>query len=94
MRLDLFLRASRLVLRRTIAQELCDAGAVTVNGVVARSSRTVHAGDVIDIKRRERLLSIRVVTLPASKQTSKADAPRLYEIISDKRSGDLEEVAE
>jgi ribosomal 50S subunit-recycling heat shock protein len=49
MRLDQFLRASRLVLRRTVAQELCEAGAVFVNGTPARSSRMVRLGDEITL---------------------------------------------
>jgi ribosomal 50S subunit-recycling heat shock protein len=74
-----------LVLRRTVAQELCEAGAVLVNGAAARSSRSVRAGDEITIRRRERLLTVRVVALPPSKQTSKSAAPDLYEILDDTR---------
>lgn len=89
MRLDQFLRASRLVLRRTVAQELCEAGAVNVNGLAARASRAVRPGDEITIHRRERILSVRVNTLPDTKQVSRAAAPTLYEIISDiKEEGD------
>jgi ribosomal 50S subunit-recycling heat shock protein len=83
MRLDLFLKASRLATRRSVAQELCEAGAVTVNGVGAKSSRTVHVGDEIGLRRRDRLLLVRVLSLPATRQTSRRDAPDLYEIISD-----------
>lgn len=83
MRLDQFLRASRLVLRRTVAQELCEAGAVAVNGVPARSSRAVRPGDEIAISRRNRLLNVRVIALPASKQTSRSEASTLYEILGD-----------
>lgn len=85
MRLDLFLRASRLVLRRSVAQELCEAGAVEVGGVRARASREVRAGDLITLKRRERILTVRVVELPAAKQVSRAAAPALYEVVSDER---------
>ncbi|MDT5294347.1 MAG: hypothetical protein QOJ76_1227 [Acidobacteriota bacterium] len=90
MRLDQFLRASRLVLRRTVAQELCEAGAVSVNGVAARSSRTVREGDEIAVRRRERALTVRVNTVPQTKQVSRADANTLYEIISDIKSKDEE----
>ena len=83
MRLDQYLRASRLVLRRTVAQELCEAGAVTVNGAAARSSRTVREGDEIAVRRRGRALTVRVLTVPQAKQLSRADAPSLYEIVSD-----------
>ena len=83
MRLDQFLRASRLVLRRTVAQELCEAGAVSVNGAAARSSRTVREGDEISIRLRKRALTVRVLTVPQTKQVSRADAPSLYEVVSD-----------
>ncbi|HEY1404670.1 MAG TPA: S4 domain-containing protein [Pyrinomonadaceae bacterium] len=85
MRLDQFLRASRLVLRRTVAQELCEAGAVLVGGVAARSSRAVRAGDEITIERRERMLTVRVLNVPTARQTSKQEAATLYEVVSDER---------
>ncbi|HEX7957241.1 MAG TPA: S4 domain-containing protein [Pyrinomonadaceae bacterium] len=88
MRLDLFLRASRLVPRRTVAQELCEAGAVLVGGAAARASRTVREGDEITVRRRDRALTVRVRTLPQTKQVSRADAPSLYEIVSDIRLND------
>jgi ribosomal 50S subunit-recycling heat shock protein len=84
MRLDLFLKASRLVLRRKVAQELCEAGAVTVNGAVARPARTVRVGDVLGLRRRDdALLTVRITALPAARQTSKQQAATLYEIVSD-----------
>jgi ribosomal 50S subunit-recycling heat shock protein len=85
MRLDQFLRASRLVLRRAVAQELCEAGAVELNGAAARSSRAVREGDEIRIRRRGRLLTVRVAAVPAVRQPSKADAAALYEVVSDER---------
>ena len=48
MRLDLFLKVSRLVPRRSLAQEFCDAGVVSVNGASAKSSKEVKAGDERD----------------------------------------------
>lgn len=83
MRLDLFLKASRLVLRRAAAQALCDAGMVTVGGAPAKPSRAVRAGDEIGLRRRDRLITLRVLSLPATRQVSRADAPSLYEILSD-----------
>ena len=85
MRLDQFLRASRLVVRRTVAQELCEAGAVSVGGAPARASRTVREGDEITVRRRDRALTVRVRTLPQTKQVSRADASSLYEIVGDIR---------
>jgi ribosomal 50S subunit-recycling heat shock protein len=83
MRLDLFLKASRLVARRTVAQVLCDAGLVSVNGATAKSSRAVRIRDEISLRRRNHLLTVRVLTLPATRQTSRSDASSLYEILSD-----------
>ncbi|MDQ3819322.1 MAG: S4 domain-containing protein, partial [Acidobacteriota bacterium] len=65
MRLDLFLKASRLVLRRSVAQQLCDAGLVSVNDAAAKSSRAVRVGDEIRLRRRNHLLTIRVLNVPA-----------------------------
>jgi ribosomal 50S subunit-recycling heat shock protein len=83
MRLDLFLKSSRLVLRRTVAQALCDAGLVSVNGVAAKSSRAVAVGDEISLRRHNHLLTVRVLALPATRQTSRSDASNLYEILGD-----------
>ncbi|HYJ46812.1 MAG TPA: RNA-binding S4 domain-containing protein [Pyrinomonadaceae bacterium] len=88
MRLDLFLKASRLVPRRTVAQQLCDAGLVAVNGAPAKSSRTIHARDEIALRRRNHLLTVRVLALPATRQTSRSDAPTLYQILSDETLSD------
>ena len=85
MRLDQFLRASRLVLRRAVAQELCEAGAVLVNGLPARSARNISVGDEITLRRRERLLTVRVTSVPTVRQTSRHEAPLLYEILSETR---------
>ena len=83
MRLDLFLKASRLVARRAVAQALCEAGQVLVNGAQAKSSRVVRAGDRIELRRRKQILLIRVAALPATKQVARTDASGLYEILSD-----------
>lgn len=83
MRLDLFLKASRLILRRSLAQEFCDAGLIFVNGAKAKSSKEIKANDEIEIKRRTRITKIKVLEVPAKKQVSKDQAANLYEIISE-----------
>ena len=83
MRLDLFLKSARLVLRRALANELCDAGLVRVNELTAKPSREVKAGDEIEIKRRSRITKFRVLRVPDKKQVSKQEAPTLYEILSE-----------
>lgn len=83
MRLDLFLKTSRLIQRRTLAQEFCDAGLVQVNGAAAKSSREIRPGDEIVIRRRDRAITFRVNTVPTSKQIAKSAAAKLYQILSD-----------
>ncbi len=83
MRLDLFLKASRLCSRRTIAQKICEAGRVSVNGSSAKSSHAVKAGDEILISRHDKLITVRVLSVPAARQTSRKDAGTLYEVVSE-----------
>ena len=81
MRLDIFLKLSRLIHRRSVAREFCDADKVLVNGAAAKASKTVAAGDEITIIKpnvRERFL---VLEIPTTKQVSKAGAAELYELI-------------
>lgn len=81
MRLDLFLKVSRLIARRSLAQEFCDAGLISVNGAVSKSSKDLKPGDEIEIKRGDRIMKIRIVQIPAKKQVAKSDAASLYEIL-------------
>lgn len=88
MRLDLFLKASRLIARRSLAQKFCDANLVKTNGSKAKSSREVKAGDEIEIKRGNRLTLVKVLQVPDKKQIAKQDAANLYEILSEESLGD------
>jgi ribosomal 50S subunit-recycling heat shock protein len=83
MRLDLFLKTSRLIPRRTLAQEFCDAGLIKINGAPAKSSKEVKTGDEIEIKRRNRLTLLKVLGIPAKKQVSKESAADLFEILGE-----------
>ncbi len=76
MRLDKYLKVSRLIKRRTIANEACDGERVTVNGKVARASYEVKLGDIIEIRFGQRSLKVEVVTI--SETAQKADAPAMY----------------
>jgi len=80
MRLDKYLKVSRLVKRRTVANEACDAGKITVNGKVARASYEVKIGDRIAIHFGERTLAVEVTAV--AETVGKADAPALYREIS------------
>jgi len=84
MRLDLFLKLSRLCPRRTLAQELCDAGLVLLNGRPAKSAHSVKAGDVITIRRRDHETVARALNVPASRNVSRRDASQLIEVVSEK----------
>lgn len=79
MRLDKYLKVSRLIKRRTIANEVCDAKRVTVNGKVARASYDVKVGDVIEIQMGENLLRARVLIV--TEHATKNDAGLMYEIL-------------
>ncbi|MDO4812301.1 MAG: RNA-binding S4 domain-containing protein [Eubacteriales bacterium] len=76
MRLDKYLKVSRLIKRRTVANEACDLGKITVNGKVARASYDVKVGDVIAVHFGERTLAVEV--LEVSETAGKADAALLY----------------
>jgi ribosomal 50S subunit-recycling heat shock protein len=88
MRLDLFLKASRLCSGRTVAQKICEAGRVSINGSLAKSSHAVKKGDEIVIRSREKLTSIRVLSLPTTRQTSRNDARTLYEVLGEETLDD------
>ena len=76
MRLDKYLKVSRLIKRRTVANEACDNGRVTVNGVQAKASRDVKIGDIIEIRFGQK--TVRVEVLNVSDNVSKAEAPAMY----------------
>ena len=76
MRLDKYLKVSRLIKRRTVANEACDNERVTVNGKVARASYEVKVGDVIAIRFGEKTLSVEVVAV--QENAGKADAAAMY----------------
>lgn len=85
MRLDLFLKASRLCPRRTVAQKICDAGRVSINGKAAKSGHVVRTGDQISLQTRDKLTVVRVIAVPEERQTSRRDAKSLYETVSETR---------
>lgn len=80
MRLDQFLKISRLVPRRTLAQEFCDAGLIGVNGVTSKSSKEIKADDQIEIKRRNRVTKVVVLHVPETKQVPKNSVTELYRL--------------
>ena len=79
MRLDKYLKLTRLIKRRTVAHEACDADRVLVNGKVARASLAVKEGDIIEINLGSRPLRVKV--LKVSEYVTKDDAPTCYQIL-------------
>lgn len=79
MRLDKYLKNSRLIKRRTIANEACDAGKVSVNGKVARASYDVKENDIIEIQMGAK--PIRVKVLVVVEHATKADAAQMYTVV-------------
>lgn len=79
MRLDKYLKVSRIIKRRTVANDACDTEHVSVNGRPAKASYDVKVGDVIEVTFGQRTLKIKV--LDVKDFTAKADASSLYEVI-------------
>lgn len=77
MRLDKYLKVSRIIKRRTVANEACDAGRVLVNGNTARASYAVKVGDIIEISLGSREIKIRVKEI--NEHANKENAPLMYE---------------
>ena len=80
MRLDKYLKVSRLIKRLTVANEACDNERVTVNGKVARASYEVKEGDVISIRFGQKVLTVEVVAV--TENAGKADAAAMYREVS------------
>ena len=79
MRLDKWLKVSRLIKRRTVANEACDAGRVVVNGKPARASYDVKEGDVLEIGLGARSVKVQVVSV--QEVAAKNDAALLYRVL-------------
>ena len=79
MRLDKYLKVSRLIKRRTVANEACDAEKVTVNGKIARASYDVKANDIIEINIGKSPLKVKV--LKVVEVVGKDGASELYEVV-------------
>ena len=90
MRLDLFLKVSRLCSGRSQAQKLCEAGLVSINGNPAKSAHSVKPEDEIVMRIRNHLLPVRVERIPTARSVSKAEATSLYTTIFDEELSDVQ----
>jgi ribosomal 50S subunit-recycling heat shock protein len=83
MRLDKFLKVSRLIKRRTLAKEVADQGRISINGKTAKASSEVNVGDELEIRFGQRLMTVKVEKLQET--TRKEDADSMYTILKDER---------
>jgi len=79
MRLDKYLKVSRLIKRRTVANEACDAGRVSINGKPAKASVNVAVGDVVEIKFGSSMQKIKITSI--AEHIRKEDAAGMYDIL-------------
>lgn len=80
MRLDKYLKVSRIIKRRTVAKEVCENSRVSINGKIAKPSTTVKEDDIIEIQFANQLLKAKIINIAA--HVSKEDAKKMYEILS------------
>lgn len=83
MRLDKFLKVSRLIKRRPVAKEVADKGRIKINGKIAKSSNDVKFDDVIEIRFGNKIVEVSVLEL--KEFTRKEDAEKMYKILSETR---------
>jgi ribosomal 50S subunit-recycling heat shock protein len=88
MRLDKFLKVSRLIKRRTLAKEVSDQGRIEINGKEAKASSTVKVGDVLKVRLGQRILTVRIDRIQET--SKKEEAAEMYTIISEERSNSQE----
>ncbi|KYD00916.1 hypothetical protein B4102_3451 [Heyndrickxia sporothermodurans] len=83
MRLDKFLKVSRLIKRRTLAKEVADQGRITINGITAKASSNVKVGDELQVRFGQKLVTVKITNLQES--TRKEDAANMYSILKEER---------
>ncbi len=79
MRIDKYLKITRLIKRRTVANEACDAGRISVNGKVVKASYDIKEGDILEIRMGERVIKVEVTDI--KEHVLKNDAALLYKVI-------------
>ncbi|MEO2065171.1 ribosomal 50S subunit-recycling heat shock protein [Thermovibrio guaymasensis] len=91
MRIDQFLKLSRVVKRRSLAKEMCDKGMVKVNGKSVKASREISVGDEVEIDTLTRYFKFKVVEIPQGKNVSKKKAKELIQVLEDRKK-DIREI--
>lgn len=88
MRLDKYLKVSRLIKRRPLAKEVCDQGRVTVNGNKAKASTAIDIGDEVSIRFGQKRVTVRVDSLKETRR--KDEAKSMYTLLKEERADALE----
>lgn len=83
MRLDKFLKVSRLIKRRTLAKEVSDQGRIFINGVQAKASSNVKVGDELTVRLGQRIMTVKVEQIQET--TKKEEAAQMYKVIKEER---------
>lgn len=81
MRLDKFLKVSRLIKRRTVANDACDASRILVNGKVAKASYSVKLGDLISVTFGTKTVTVKVLEIKET--TKKSESASMYEVVAE-----------
>ncbi|WP_458415368.1 RNA-binding S4 domain-containing protein [Schinkia sp. CFF1] len=83
MRLDKFLKVSRLIKRRTLAKEVADQGRISINGTQAKASSTVKVGDELTIRFGQKLVTVKIEAIKDT--TKKEDAAAMYTVLKEEK---------
>ncbi len=89
MRLDKYLKVSRMIKRRTVAKEACDGKRVSINGKIAKAGSDVNVGDIIEITFKERAIKAKVLKI--QEHVKKEEAADMYEILEGEEDTDEED---
>ena len=92
MRLDKYLKISRLIKRRTVAKEIADQGRISINGKVAKSSSDVSTNDELEVRFGNKTLTVKVLKIVET--TKKEESADMYEVISEKFQQDFRKVGD
>lgn len=92
MRLDKYLKISRLIKRRTVAKEIADQGRISINGKVAKSSSDVSTNDELEIRFGNKTLTAKVLKIVET--TKKEESADMYEVVSEKYEQDFRKVGD
>ncbi|WP_088105928.1 RNA-binding S4 domain-containing protein [Halalkalibacter urbisdiaboli] len=89
MRLDKFLKVSRLIKRRTLAKEVCDQGRITINGQVAKAGSNVKPGDELIVRFGQKLVTVKINEV--KEMSRKEEAAMMYTIVKEEKMSQSEE---